>query len=380
MSGQSPSIHPNDDIRMSTPSWRCAAATCATWLALGLAPAMAHAGSLQTFLDRFIENEDLPGAVLLVSGPEGREIAASGVARRKPREAMTPETRFYIASSGKLATATAALQLVHEGRLQLDEPVWPRLKDMPGLARLRHIQSVTLEQLLKHRTGLAEYYTDDFEAQARRQPDKRFSAAESLAFAVGERSQGKPGREHNYTNTNYVLLGELVERADRQPFEQALRQRIFSRAGMAHTSVGAYKTEPRLAHGYSYDGDDQLRDISASGWSAITGDGPLVTTAADYEAFLFALFRDGKLLPRALVARMCTPQAEEPDSGYGLGCQVMQTPWGEAWGHNGSVPGFNADTWYIPRLGIAVVFMTNGDPDSDDPDIVMRAVKAYLKR
>jgi D-alanyl-D-alanine carboxypeptidase len=340
----------------------------------------AHAGPLQAFLDRFIEKEDLPGAVLLVSGPQGRQVVASGVARRKPREDMTPDTRFYIASSGKLTTATAALQLVKEGKLSLEEPVWPRLEDVPGLAKLRNIQSVTLDQLLKHRTGLAEYYTDDFEAKARRKPDKRFSAAESLAFAYGERPQGKPGRQHEYTNTNYVLLSELVERTDRQTFERALQQRIFGPAGMSHSSVGARKTEKGLAHGYSYDDEGRLRDISASGWSAITGDGPIVTTAADYEAFLFALFRDGKLLPKALVAHMCTPQAEEPDSEYGLGCQVMDTPWGQAWGHNGSVPGFNADTWYIPKLGIAVVFMTNGDPDSDDPDIVVRAVKAYLKK
>lgn len=352
----------------------------ATLLALGVASTTAHARPLQAFLDRFIAKEDLPGAVLLVSGPDGREIAASGVARRQPREAMTPDTRFYIASSGKLATAVASLQLVHEGKLSLNEPVWPTLQGVPGLAKLRHIQRVTLDQLLKHRTGLAEYYTDAFEARARRQPDKRFSAAESLAFAYGVRAQGQPGREHNYTNTNYALLGELIARTDGQPFDQALQRRIFSPIGMTHTSVGASKTEPRLAHGYSYDDNSRLRDVSASGWSAITGDGPIVTTAADYEAFLFALFRDGKLLPKAQVARMCAPQAEEPDSEYGQGCQSMQTPWGVAWGHNGSVPGFNADTWYIPRLGVAVVFMTNGDPDSDDPEIVVRAVKAYLKR
>lgn len=348
-------------------------------LLLCLVSPRVHAGPLQGFLDRFIEDEDLPGAVLLVSGPKGREVAAAGLARRKPREVMTPETRFYIASSGKLVTATAALQLVSEGQWQLDEPVWPRLKDVPGLAKLRNIQNVTLDQLLKHRTGLAEYYTDGFEAKARRQPDRRLSAAESLAFAYGERAQGKPGRQHEYTNTNYVLLGELVERTVGLPFERALQQSIFDPVGMTRTSVGAHKTENGLAHGYAYDDGGRLRDISASGWSAITGDGPLVTSAADYEAFLFALFRDGKLLPKALVARMCTPQSEEPDSEYGLGCQVMKTPWGPAWGHNGSVSGFNADTWYIPKLGIAVVFMTNGDPDSDDPDIVVRAVKAYLK-
>ena len=182
---------------MRLPLWRLLAVPC-----IGLFGASAAlAGDLQPFLDRFIEKEDLPGAVLLVSGPQGRQVVASGVARRKPREAMTTDTRFYIASSGKLTTATAALQLVKEGKQQLDEPVWPRLKDVPGLAQLRNIQSVTLDQLLKHRTGLAEYYTDAFEAKARRQPDKRFSAAESLAFAYGERRAGQtrpPTRIHEH--------------------------------------------------------------------------------------------------------------------------------------------------------------------------------------
>lgn len=58
----------------------------------------------------------------------------------------------------------------------------------------------------------------------------------------------------------------------------------------------------------------------------------------------------------------------------------MHTPWGEAWGHNGAISGFNADTWNIPKRGVTVVFFTNGDFRSDDPDVVVRAVRAYLKK
>ena len=114
----------------------------------------AWAGPIQPLLDRLVKEERLPGAVLLVSGPEGRQIAAAGVANRQTLEPMTPHTRFYIASSGKLVTATMALQLVQEGRLGLSDPVLPWVSDIEGITGLRNIRVVTLEQLLKHRSGL----------------------------------------------------------------------------------------------------------------------------------------------------------------------------------------------------------------------------------
>lgn len=347
-------------------------------LLAGMTATSALAGGIQPFLDQLVEKEKLPGAVLLVSGPQGRQIAVSGVANLKTQEPVTANTRFYIASSGKLATAAATLQLVQEKRLKLDEPVFNWIKNVEGIAKLRNIRSVTVEQLLKHRSGLAEYYTDEFEAEAAEQPQKRWSADESLAFAFGQKAQAKPNQEYSYTNTNFVLLGRMIEEIDQTSYASAIQRRIFAPLGMAASTIGAPKATNGLARGYSTDERNRLKDVSYSGWSAITGDGAVVTTAADYEAFLLALFRDGKVLPSKAVAQMCRPQSEEPDSAYGLGCSIAETPWGQAWGHNGSIPGFNADTWYLPKLGVTVVFFTNGD--YEEPDVVVKALKAYLKK
>lgn len=349
-------------------------------LLVGMAASSAVAGPIQPFLDQFVKKEKLPGAVLLISGPQGRQIAVSGVANLKTKEPITADTRFYIASSGKLATAAATLQMVQEKRLKLDEPVFNWVKNVKGIDKLRNIRSVTVEQLLKHRSGLAEYYNDDFEDEAAQRPQKRWSADESLAFAFGEKAQSKPDQEHNYTNTNFVLLGRIMEEVDQTSYANSVQRRIFTPLGMSASSIGAPKATTGLAHGYAADERDKLEDVSYSGWSAITGDGAVVTTAANYEAFLLALFRDGKVLPPKTVAQMCRPQREELDSGYGLGCANEETPWGDAWGHNGSIPGFNADTWFIPKLGVTVVFFTNGDYQSDEPDVVVKAVKAYLKK
>lgn len=348
-------------------------------LLTSMAASSAIAGSIQPFLDQFVKKEKLPGAVLLISGPQGRQIAVSGVANLKTKEPITADTRFYIASSGKLITAAATLQMVQEKRLKLDEPVFNWVKNVKGIEKLRNIRAVTVEQLLKHRSGLAEYYTDNFEDEAAKQPQKRWSADESLAFTFGEKAQSKPNQEHNYTNTNFVLLGRIMENVDQTSYAHSVQQRIFMPLGMSASSIGTSKIMG-LAHGYAADEHDKLKDVSYSGWSAITGDGAVVTTAANYETFLLALFRDGKILPPKMVAQMCRPQPEEPDSGYGLGCANEETPWGDAWGHNGSIPGFNADTWYIPKLGVTIVFFTNGDYQSDQPDVVVKAIRTYLKK
>ncbi|WP_428566598.1 serine hydrolase domain-containing protein [Ramlibacter sp.] len=346
----------------------------------GVAPAFAKPASLQDFLDSFVQRQKLPGAVLRITGPRGTAEAVAGVAEVQRREPVTPRTRFYIASAGKLATAAAVLQMVEEGKLRLNEPVYPLVRDTSGIRRLRNIHRVTLEQLLKHRSGLAEYYTDDFEKAAAAAPRKVFGAAESLAFAYDQEPESRPGREHSYTNTNYVVLGLVAEAVDQMPFARVLQRRIFDRLGMTATTVGAKAAERDLAHGYTAGARGRLADVSFSGWNAVTGDGALVSTASDCEKFILALMRDGKVLPRPAVARMCRVQAEEPESGYGLGCTIDDTPWGEAWGHNGSIPGFQADAWFLPKRRISVVFFANGDFEDEEAEVVVPAVRAYLKR
>ncbi|OYU44976.1 MAG: hypothetical protein CFE44_09990 [Burkholderiales bacterium PBB4] len=361
----------------TTPQFTKLVLGVATALAL-VHPAASIAGPVQPFLDQLVKKEKLPGAILLVSGPRGRQIATAGVANLKTREPITEDSRFYIASSGKLVTAVATHQLVAENKLKLKEPVFKWVKDIKGIQELRNIRAVTVEQLLKHRSGIAEYFTDDIGDAAEENPEKRYSIQESLAFVYGEAAEFKPGAEYSYNNTNYVLLGALIETADKTSYAKAIQRRIFDPVGMQASTIGARPAESRLAHGYEYD-RNRPKDVSYTGWNAITGDGAVVTTASDYEAFLNALFKDETLLPEATVERMCQPQAEEPDSGYGMGCSILDTPWGPAWGHDGSITGFNAETWYIKSIDTTVVFFTNGDFQSDDPDVVVRAVKAYLK-
>lgn len=337
---------------------------------------LAGEAALQTYLARFVDEERLPGAVLAVTSPAGTVVATAGVAQVATKTPVRKDTRFYIASSGKLMTSAVVLQQVQAGKFQITDKVAPLIEPFAGMRGIANIERVTVEQLLKHRSGLAEYYGDAFERAAQKAPLKRWSAAESLSFIVDEDANDEPGASYEYVNSNYVLLGHLIASQDRSSYEQVIRQRLIEPLGLTHTTVGARADEPNLAHGYEQKPNGRLKDVSHGGWSAVTGDGGIVTTAPDYDRFLRALFRDHKIIGKDAVKRMCTRHREEPDADYGLGCMVIRTQGGDAWGHNGSITGFNAEAWYVPKLDVSIALFANGEYEADSADIIRQVLKA----
>ncbi|WP_448202764.1 serine hydrolase domain-containing protein [Azospirillum sp. sgz302134] len=351
------------------------AALSATLLVVALWPATAPARTLnerlQGMLDRFLQAEELDGGILLVSGPNGRQVVVSGIADRRGRVPVEEGTRFYVASAGKMATAVAVLQQVEEGRLALDRPIRDSVGALP-LGGLANAKRARLVNLLDHSSGIPDYITDAYAEEEQARPDQRRDAATLLAFANGEPATGPVGGLYDYSNSNYVLLGHIASVADSAPFAQVLERRVLGRAGMSATTVGADPRDRRLAHGYTEDGD-----VSRACWAATTGDGPLVTTAGDLERFLFALFRDGSLLGPAMLKRMLVPS--ENEEGQGLGLALSTDRWGRSAGHTGRYDGFEADVRYYIDRQTALIFLTNGNQQSDD-DFLESVAAAVFSR
>lgn len=360
------------------------------WIAVALP---CRADVFQTLIDRAVSEEAIPGGVLLVSAPGLRRIAVSGVADRSTGEPVRPDTRFYVASVGKMAVAVTALQLVGEGRLALDAPAGPLASGISGIGRLVNARTARVEQLLNHTSGIPDYLTDDFAEASRKAPSRRWTAGDALPYAFGLKADGRPGDSYSYSNSNFVLLGDIVATAAGAPLETVLERRVLAPAGMTETTVGASPDAPRLAHGYAAAGDEDAdedednedtdeddgeeRDVSLPCWNSVLGDGPLVATAGDLERFLFALFRDGRLLPAAMVRRMVEPSDRE--SGYGLGLELGEDRWGRWYGHTGSYDGFEAEARYYPEREAVIVYLANGNTSSD-ADIVDRAATALFRR
>lgn len=333
------------------------------------APLKSQANDAQNLLDSFLQEENLIGGGLLVSAPDERIVVSAGLADSKNKAKVTPQTRFYIASSGKMMVAAAILTYVEAGAIALDEPVWPHIKNIEGIERLANSRVVTLRQLLNHSSGLAEYLTDDFSNASFADPEKAWRVDEALKFALDEDASAEPDSAFEYCNTNYVLLGHILAQLEGS-LSKALESKIFSPARMSESSVGKPADITDLAHGYA---DDE--DVAAMAWASELGDGPVITTLGDMEKFAFALFRDEAILGQAMLQEMLTGSTHEPT--YGLGMGIERDDWGVWFGHSGSYDGFEADLRYYPDEKAVFVFMTNGNIDSDN-SIMDASAQAYF--
>lgn len=323
-------------------------------------------------LEDFLEENGLAGGTLYVRGPDAEIEVAAGVASIRTQRPVTPDTRFYIASTGKMVVAAAVLALVEKGELDLDARVWPLVRDLPGIDALDGIGEVTLRQLLNHTSGLADYLDDSFAEASALDPARRWTEAEALAFAYGEPAHAKPGDVFDYSNTNYVLLGHLLKRrfAD---LDAALRETVLVPSNMRSTTVGASKREADLAHGYA----NELGgiDVSEPSWASQLADGPLVSTAQDVARFLQALLRDNRVLGPDLLSEMLA--GSEQDESYGLGMVIERDAWGDWYGHAGSYDGFEADARYYPDADLVVAYTVNGN-SAADTDLLDLAAEIYF--
>lgn len=300
-----------------------------------------------------------PGAVAAVrTGTEIRS-SAGGLARRRPTVPMTAGVRFRVASLTKTFVATVVLQLVAEGKLRLDDSIERWLPGLvPGGGR------ITIQELLDHTSGLYDYSDDARFAEAViADPLRAWPPHRLVAIATAHRPLFAPGRGWSYWNTNYVLLGLVIEAASRTPIEQQLQLRLFKPLHLVHTS---FPRDPSISgrHAHGYIGFATLPRLRAlvDATSALTPSvswtaGAIVSTSDDVTAFYAALL-DGRLLPPPLVAELKRPV---PGARYGLGLMQAVTSCGLAYGHVGIAAGYRTVVYARADGSRVAVVMINVD-------------------
>ncbi len=313
-----------------------------------------------------------PGVVVWIDAPEYRFEGASGFADvMDDNIPMPPEGAFRIGSITKMFTAVVVVQLAEDGVLTLDDPLARWLPETAG--QLPHGDQITLRHLLAHTSGLfnvvehESYYADLFAEMVVDEGAGSVTLAcvqrdphDTLArYVYGKDALFAPGARWSYSNTNYTLLGMVIEAAADVPLAEAYRTYIYEPLGMASTFLDCYE-DPVIdvVHGYTGVGD-AMTDVTelheSIGWSA----GGLVSTAPDLIAFARGLF-GGALFddPESLVT-MTTPT---PGSSYGLGVMLQ----GKYMGHAGGIAGFRSALNYAPEFDTVVVMLYNHD--TADPE------------
>jgi serine beta-lactamase-like protein LACTB len=329
------------------------------------------------------ETRHLPGLSVAVIRDGELWTAAFGSADLELNVPATAESMFRTASIGKWFTATAALRLFEEGKLDLDAPVQDYCPQFPPKP-----WAVTARQLLAHLAGIRHYYGDN--GEQRDTPEQRTELAARIereragqftryTDLIGPLASFKddpllfePGTKSHYSSLGYRLLGCVLEGAARMPYRQLMRQLVFDPAGMhAITDDDARALVPHRVSGYSRAADGSLlraefRDVSenlpAGGWLA---------TSADLARFALAFARGRMVSPatRDLMVRRpalqdSTPAPNplgSPNYYYGLGVMVGPLDGAAAWFHTGGQSGATALLYWYPDSQVAVALMTNLD-------------------
>jgi D-alanyl-D-alanine carboxypeptidase len=328
-------------------------------------------------MDDLTASELPPGMVVWIDAPDYQFAGASGFADLMDETPMPPDGAFRIGSITKMFTATVIVQLAEEGVLTLDDPLALWLPEVAD--QLPYGDQITLRHLLTHTSGLfniveSDFYFADLFTEADIDEDAgtvtlacvERDPHDTLArYVYGKDALFEPGTQWYYSNTNYTLLGMVIEKAAAMPLAEAYRTRIYEPLGMESTFLDCYE-DPVIdvVHGYTGSGDTlaDLTELHESiGWSA----GGIVSTAPDLITFARGLF-GGALFddPESLVA-MTTPA---PGSSYGLGIALQN----ETMGHAGYIAGFRSVLNYAPEFDTVVVMLYNhdgADPEQSLADV-----------
>ncbi|WP_341865344.1 serine hydrolase domain-containing protein [Kitasatospora cheerisanensis] len=312
-----------------------------------LAPATASAGPrpdvVQQRLDALVQQDGAPAALATVKDRDGRaRTYTAGVGDVATGAKVPVDGQLRIASNTKPFTAVVVLQLVGEGKVDLDASVDTYL---PGLVRGDGFdgRNITVRQLLQHTSGLPEYVDT---AAVLREPKRYFEPRELLDAALVQKAHFAPGTQWEYNNTNYLLAGLIVQKVTGRPLGEEITKRIVDRVGLRHTyfpAPGDMTIHEAHPQGYLRAEDGSLRNYTeldpSWGWAA----GAMVSTNTDLTRFFEALL-GGRLLPAAQLAQMRTTVAADAlGTGVRYGLGLMSRPLscgGVAWGHGGAIPGY----------------------------------------
>lgn len=342
----------------------------------------ATTASFQQVLDDTRATAGFPGVIALVSSPKGRWIGTSGTTGQGLSAVPTPTDHTRVGSLTKTMTATVILQLSEEGRLELSDPIGKYVPGMPNG------DTATIRQLADMTSGIQPYTESDvFMKQLFADPLKVWTPQELIAFEQGQPAKFPAGQGWQYSNTNYVLLGMVIEQITGQPIADVFSERLFGPLGMKDTTFPGTSNaiaDPYL-HGLTEQGQPDGTTTDATNWnpSEASTAGEVISTLADLEIWANALFTgEGILKPetqqfrRDSINRTIPPNSAT--AGYGFGIGDM----GGWWGHDGQIPGYTTAVMHSYDLDTTIIVLVNSDiplPGEKGPEPAPAVQKALAE-
>lgn len=262
----------------------------------------------------------------------------------KEKTSATEKTKYRIGSISKMFTATMILQLIEEGKLNLNMTLDKFFPKLPNANK------ITISNLLNHRSGLHNFTDDSSYMTWMTQPKTQ---DEMLAIISKNKVDFQPNEKASYSNSNYVVLGYIIEKISNQPYLKNLNERITSQIGLSNTYFDS-KTNINNNESFSYQFVSNWKQEPETDMSIPGGAGSIVSTPTDLTKFIEALFS------LKLISKNSLIQMKTITDSYGMG--MFQIPFytKKAYGHNGGIDGFASILAYFPEDSLTVAYCTNG--------------------
>ena len=334
----------------------------------------AYAADMVKALEAAMKDNAIPGLVVLVRSPQGDWSTVLGTSEIGTDKPWTLADHFRIGSNTKTMTSTVILQLAQEGKLKLTDPV---SKYVPGV---RNGDTITIANLSEMRSGLYSYTADpEFNRTLDEQPKKAWQPAELLAIAAAHGVNAPPDIEFEYSNTNTVLLGLIIEKVTGMSASEAFKKRIFDPLGLKQTSLpppAQWQLPTPHPRGYQFltnfetvdnyavpkdklagalDGSFKPLDYTDSSPSWAWTAGGATSTAAELATYVRAMVGGGLLDAKMQKIRMDSIREISSGAGYGLGIAQF----GPMYGHDGQLPGFSSFMAHDPKTNTTLIIGCN---------------------
>ncbi len=364
---------------VARPGLAAAVVLCALWVGVLLAqtpapvqsPAVAPQQRLQSLVDQWHAASGVPGVSVAVATGDGTVLTATaGLANRAAVAPMTPAHLMPAGSTGKTFFAALALQLVAEGRLDLDARVSRYLGNHAWFGRLPNAADITVRQIMTHSSGLVRYELHPkFLADLKATPFRVWTPEEQLAYLFDATPPFAAGQGWEYSDTNYIVLAMILEQVTGTPAYDEIRRRFLAPLKLDLIAPQLGPEIAGLAPGYAGVanpfgvGDEMVRDGRMTlnprfEW----GGGGFATAPRDLARWGQALYA-GSVLPapmRQLMRDAAVPAALGPGVRYGLGAIIRpSTPVGPTIGHSGFFPGYMSELVHAEQSGVTVAVQVN---------------------
>ncbi len=325
---------------------------------------------LQMKLDEWHKAGKFPGATLGIVLANGESFGiAVGYSDRDAKTPMKPDDRMLAGSVGKTFAAATAFQLAQEGKIGLDDKIEKYFGKEAWFERLPNARDITVRHLMNHTSGLVRYeFKETFTKDLTANPMKVWTPEERLAYLFGEKAKFEAGKGWDYSDTNYIVLGMIIEKVTGKNFFDEANRRLIKPLKLKDTIPQEGPVMKGVVQGYAgpnnpFGGKDAMIEngkFVVNPQLEWTGGG-YASTSHDLARWAKLMY-EGKAFDASLLPQMLDGVAAPMLGGetkYGLGVIIRKTPAGSSYGHSGFFPGYMTDMMYFPEHKIAVAVQVN---------------------